>query len=212
MSDMEVAREQVGALTLRVLYDETGSEYADPRDADNLGVMVCGHRNYNLGDVQASEGDADRYGSIVNWLIAEHDAIRETIMPLYLFDHSGLSMSTDASRFRAFDAEGWDWGIVGFIFATPDTVKMTGCEGPDWPDERIRESLAAEVREYDSYLRGDVFGYVIQDAEGETLDSCWGYLGDPEYAMAEARATVEYLPEYRRAVVQSFAGTEGLGL
>jgi hypothetical protein len=215
MSDLTVSAEEVGGLTIRVEYEES-YDFANPRDWTNLGVMVCSHLRYNLGDVQAPSPDdyfgVYGYGSIRNWLIAEHDAIAETIMPLYLMDHSGLSMSTDASGFRAFDSAGWDWGIVGFTFATPATIAETGCSGEHWPPERIREGLAQEVETYDHYLRGDVFAYVITDAEGNVLDSCGGFLGDPDYALSEARESVEYLPEYRRAVVGAFAGSEGLGL
>jgi hypothetical protein len=207
MDEMTVEKEEVGALTLRVVQD-VYIEYADPRENDcNLGVMVCGHRDYDLGDVQVSEGAADDYGTVKNWLIAEHDAIAETIMPLYLFDHSGISISTDASAFAVWDSAGWDWGTVGFVFATPKTVEETGA-----PEDSIREQLVNEVSEYDSYLRGDVFTWIIEDADGKVLESCGGYVGEPDYALSEARGAVEYLPEYRREVVGAFAGSNGLGL
>lgn len=210
MGDLTVTEEKVGGLTIRVEY-EPYTDLFNPREYDNLGVMVCSHRRYNLGDEQAPSPDdysgVYGYGSVRNWLIAEHDAIAETILPLYLFDHSGLSMSTSSATFRAFDSAGWDWGIVGFIFATPTTVEAMGT-----PEDRVVEGLRQEVETYDQYLRGEVFSWLIEDGDGNVLESCGGYIGESDYALSEARATVEHLPAYRREVVGAFAGSEGLGL
>jgi len=206
MDDYTVESETVGTLTVRVVLEQY-TEHADPREWTNVGVMVCGHRSYELGDVQVSEGAVDDYVTVRNYLIAEHDALAETIMPLYLFDHSGLSMRTDPSGFRAADSAGWDWGLVGFTFATPATIAECGT-----PPELVREALVQEVETYDAFLRGEVFAYLIEDADGTVLDSCGGYVGEPDYAMSEARAAVEYLPQYQREVVAVFAGSEGLGL
>ena len=42
-------------------------------------------------------------------------AQRHLILPLYLMDHSGLSIRTSSELFRMCDSAGWDWGCVGFI-------------------------------------------------------------------------------------------------
>ena len=112
---------------------------ANPREWTQLGTMLTSHRDYRLGDVQVSgPSDLDGYGTLRNYLVAEHDAIAETIMPLYLFDHSGLSMTTNAGNFRAIDSHGWDWGLVGYIFATPQGLADTGAD-PD--PANLREQL-----------------------------------------------------------------------
>ncbi|GAF98690.1 unnamed protein product, partial [marine sediment metagenome] len=46
--------------------------------------------------------------------------------------------------------------------------------------KRIEGYLKGEVETYDNYLTGYVFGYCIKDADGEDVDSCWGFYGDPE--------------------------------
>ena len=42
--------------------------------------------------------------------------------------------------------------------------------------ELAQKCLEAEVEEYDTYLRGEVYGYIVQK-DGTDLDSCWGMYG-----------------------------------
>jgi hypothetical protein len=69
--------------------------------------------------------------------------------------------------------------------------------GPLTPAELARQ----EVVEYDSWARGEVYGYIVTAAQdgdagsteiddGEVTDSCWGIIGDDEYAMAEGVMSV----------------------
>lgn len=38
-----------------------------------------------------------------------------------------------------------------------------------------------EVKTFDQYLRGEIYGFIIETVDGEHLDSCWGFYGeDPE--------------------------------
>lgn len=195
---------EVGPFTVHVETDE----YPDsPREWDNLGVMVCAHDRYDLGDEQMDRNWDERWPNLRNYLIAEHDALPDTIMPLYLFDHSGLSMSTDAGPYRAADSQGWDWGTVGVIFATPATVEMCGT-----PPELIREALAGEVETYDRYLRGEVYAYVVEDAEGNIVDSCCGFYEDEDYVMREGVEAAKADPAYARFTFASSAQLEGVGL
>jgi len=43
--------------------------------------------------------------------------------------------------------------------------------------EWLRRILLAELNEYDQYLQGDVWGYIVTE-NGEETDSCWGFFGD----------------------------------
>jgi len=101
------------------------------------------------------------------------------ILALYLYDHSGLSMST-----APFSCP-WDSGQVGIIFCSKEKYKQEGVS-----EEQCINRLKAEVATYNQYLQGDVWGYVIKDPEGDELDSCWGIYGE-EYALKEARDWVD---------------------
>ena len=142
-----------------VISRDDGSEM-DPRvDWDNLGTMVCWHPHYNLGDKQPG-GDPE------TWYL--ENAPFFVALPLFLYDHGGLTMSTGA-----FSCP-WDSGQVGWIFVTAEEVrqefKVKALNGAI--KDRVIKCLEAEVRVYDQRLRGAVWGFTHGD------DSCWGFLGD----------------------------------
>jgi hypothetical protein len=185
------------------IYPDLDSECGNPREYDNLGVMYCAHRNYELGDkvtryssfpelevihetlleLEARGYALSRLKRYLRWAIGT-----TVLLPLYLFDHSGLSMTTNASEFAVWDAQRWDWGQVGFIFDSARTRELTGVD-----PEQVSEQLVSEVAQYDAYLHGSVFGYTVTNiATGIEVGSCWGYLvvdeKDMEYLRSEARA------------------------
>jgi hypothetical protein len=54
--------------------------------------------------------------------------------------------------------------------------------------------MRSEVETYDQYLTGHVFGYIVENGEGEQLDSCWGYFGEA-HCVEEGRAVAACLAE-----------------
>ena len=149
----------------------------DPRGDDNLGTMVCFHSRYSLGD----KHNFDREEAKVFMR-----SKKNIVLPLYLFDHSGITMNT-----TGFSCP-WDSGQVGFIYVEKSKVRseygwkrITKERG-----DKIREYLRNEVETYDQYISGDCYGYKITDTEtGNEEDSCWGYYGE-EYCMSEAESMV----------------------
>ena len=111
---------------------------------------------------------------------------KAVILPLYLYDHGGITMNTTGFHCP------WDSGQVGFIYASAESVRHE--YGAKRVSQKLREkvegTLRAEVAAYDDYLRGNVYGYVIEKG-GEKIDTCWGFLGDyEENCLIEARQAV----------------------
>jgi hypothetical protein len=172
-------------------------EPLNPRtDWDHEGTeMLCWHKRYSLGD---KHGYAQS-GSLLEELKQEreddprHEAAE--ILPLFLMDHSGITMSTSSQPFQVCDSQGWDWGQVGLMVSRPEGIRVV-YQIPETEAitedhrRRIRELLEAEVETYDQYLTGEVYGFVVETPEGEQLDSCWGFYGDPDdrYMLGEARS------------------------
>jgi len=148
-----------------------------PRDWENLGTMVCFHRSYELGD---------KHDLSIEEAQSLYDSKDVVALPLFLMDHSGLSMST--SDFGC----SWDSGQVGFIYATHDDIKKAFMVDTITDDilEKAKQSLKSEVKVYDQYLCGDVYGFVIKDGRGEVLESCWGFYGY-ETCEEEAKTTLD---------------------
>lgn len=93
------------------------------------------------------------------------------ILPLYLYDHSGITMST--TRFSC----PWDSGQVGWIYADREMIeKEYGAATPE-NIEKARRLLLGEVQTYDYYLTGQCYGFQLFKGEDE-IDSCWGFLGE----------------------------------
>jgi hypothetical protein len=164
MEACKAVDEKTGAV-LRVFYEDNMAD--GPRDWDNLGTMACWHRSYNLGD-ENNWRDPEEFEM---WWQDEGEPEGGIRLPLYLMDHSGISM-------RATDfGDPWDSGQVGWIYVTRMKLQSEYRDGV--PDaDTIKQYLKGEVETYDQYLRGDVYGFVLEDADGETIDSVWGFYGD----------------------------------
>ena len=199
--------EEYKGYTIKIFADE---DVADPRkEWDNAGKMCCWHRRYNLGDEQPKcnpseylEQLAEAYGNIHEALDVESafdpeiDAAKVAkllkenyvILPLFLMDHSGISISTGSFN------DPWDSGQVGYIYISMERARAEW-GGKDIADDMVRSQaercLRQEVETYDQYLRGDVWGYVIENESGEETDSRWGMYGH-DYCLAEARSAGDY--------------------
>jgi len=169
---------------------ETDSDPSNPRkEWDNFGTMACVHRRYTLGDNQHPSWDDlletlsgmryydSRFDNVPDEIIAarmQAEIEKKYItLPLFLYDHSGITMSTGP-----FSC-GWDSGTVGIIYVSKDDVRQEhSCKRIT---EKIRQKvlslLTSEVNTYDEYLTGNVYGYQISNPDGEDIDSCTGYYG-----------------------------------
>lgn len=173
-------------LIIKIEQDESGES---PRDFDNLGKMICFHSRHTLGDSEHgfSVSDADDYKNWRRYLKAEHDAVM--ILPLYLYDHSGLTMSVEPF------ACPWDSGAVGFIFIDREAVakEYSWLRVSKGRLKILKALLVQEVETYDQYLTGDVWNYSIDDGEGEVLESCCGFYGREECEKEAEAARVSLL-------------------
>lgn len=135
------------------------------------------------------------------WYLLERHA-NIVALPLYLFDHSGITMSITSFNDR------WDSGQVGWIYIDKETVlsqcgKFQNDEGNlikitkhNWKGAAYRV-LEEEVKTYDMYLQGQVYGAVIEEydpasKEFNEIDSCWGFYVD---SYDEEEILLELAPE-----------------
>lgn len=229
----------------------------DPRkDWDNITIMACWHRRYNLGDDIGNQSQEEFWQGLVRKYLTEEeilDALKsgkiegirfeeqkddpdyvdiyETYslvtvvgrsepgevleyegvhkscivsyimddlevfhcqellepylewMPLWLYDHSGITMSCGARTGQYADR--WDSGCVGWIVMTKQQVENNWGKDVAWRDKAI-EVMKSDVDIYDKYLTGDVYGFILYEAhsandrdepEWEETDSCWGFFG-----------------------------------
>jgi hypothetical protein len=164
---------------LRIFADENPE---NPREWDNFGVMVCRHPRYNLGDEQLSRDFEGSFEDFKDYLIKERGAV--VILPLRIYDHSGVSISTSSEY--PFNCR-WDSSRVGYIFATREAIKKEyGLKKITAKVKaKVEEILKQEVAVYNQYINGDVYGFEIVNVKrcnlghdhDEQVNSCWGFFG-----------------------------------
>lgn len=140
---------------------------ANPREEfDNVTTMFCLSRSgkFMLGDNQRNKKNPYKEGDFSSWEEMEK-AIRKDfgvalIKPLYLYDHSITSISTESFIGRAQHAE-WDSGRIGFVFITKEALKVEwgkNAGAAEW----MEKILNAEVKLYDLYIRGEVYAFTLE--------------------------------------------------
>jgi len=216
---MKVHEEEYKGLLIEIYQDEDAES---PRTWDNLGTMVCWHRNYDLGDEQPKcspkdflrglaeeipgvaerieyweyEGynrkdSAGRVERIIEKAIEDH----YIMLSLYLYDHSGITMSTSG-----FSCP-WDSGQVGFIYVSKERLRE------EYGRKKVTKKLIAlaenhlkaEVEIYDDCLQGNVYGYRVFNND-EEIASCWGFLGCYDRKGGVIDEAKSYIDYYRKTV------------
>jgi hypothetical protein len=154
---------------LKVIHDYNAES---PRAWDNIGTMVCFHNRYDLGDNHNyNADDYSGWGEMEKAIIKQDNVA--VILPLYLYDHSGQSISTSPFSCR------WDSGQVGFIVVSKKKAleEFGGKIVTKKLKERLEKILEGEVETYNKYIEGEVYGFQIVDEDDEVIDSCYGFYG-----------------------------------
>jgi hypothetical protein len=195
------------------LGDEQPTESAD----DYLCALARGDAEFDRIDVNfdklISGGAADAVARYrLKWLEARETALHASfvILPLYLYDHSGITMNT-----TGFSCP-WDSGRVGFIYCSlfEAQVEFDTVGNPEGfaalvdhmgktmtLRELVKLQLEGEVETYDQFLTGEVYCWYVENCEKEAdeepeeddwqlLDSACGRFGH-EHAKQEARQALE---------------------
>ena len=170
---MEAESKTYKGHNISIQYDQSPES---PREWDNICIIHLAHKRYSFGDV-----NHNNYESVQQ---AEQEALanNDIVLPLYMYDHSGITISL-----APFSCP-WDSGRCGFIQVPRKKMLEEFGKKVFTPKlkKRALEIAEGEVKDLDTYIRGEVFGYVI-DEDG---DSCWGYYSR-EDAMSEAEAMID---------------------
>ncbi len=125
------------------------------------------------------------------------------VLPLFLLDHSGLTMRTTDFN------DPWDSGQVGWIYASHQDILSNFDADTITPEliSTVEAALRGEVEVYDAYLRGECYGFELYE-NGTLTDSCWGFLGDIHEACKDM---AEHLPKECRGMIDNLEEIEQPG-
>lgn len=204
MDDIETYQHE--GLTIRIKPDYDGGAEC-PREWGTTGTILTFHKQGEYGEVTTDDIDVpeqaqrhlptDTASAIKFWtrrVKAQYGAT--VVLPIWHYTHSGMTIRTAPSN--PFHCR-WDSGLMGLIFDTPQGIR--DCWGTDNPANKpptragIKSALTGEVEVYNTWLSGDVYGYVIEDADGDEVDACWGFYGIDdvkEQAEEAAKCAVKY--------------------
>ena len=100
-------------LTVEIHQDQDDNS---PREWSNLSTMVCMHTQYTLGDKHDYHStNYTGWDDLRAAIEREHDTA--VILPLYLYDHSGITMRTEPFHCP------WDSGQIGWTFISKKKVR-----------------------------------------------------------------------------------------
>lgn len=162
--------------SIQISHDEDAES---PREWDNPGRMLCLHNRYTLGDKHDYTAED----------IKEEVSKSDFSMPLFLYDHSGISMSTARTC-------SWDSSAVGYIIISRKEVDqhLTG-----FTDEQVMQFLEGQIEVYSQYLEGEVYSYLVDDGEVGSCSGFFGYDNEKSGLMDHAREDIDcYIKEKRK--------------
>lgn len=181
--------------------DSNVYELQNEHDGDGYGRNITNNRpSYEevLGMLEEHRDGAEEDGTTEEYFradegfqyVSELQAELETCLrpgialcrPLYLYDHGGITISAGSFSCQR------DSGQVGWQYMTVEAFEEFGDR------ERALACMDATLKEYDDYLTGNVWGFVVEKGvrvaklyedgravetiEWEPEDPCWGFFGD----------------------------------
>jgi hypothetical protein len=173
-----------------------------PSDWDQLGELVAFPslwRDYRFAarETTGTEDDALDRGGFA--LVSRYLKMAEGLVtvPFHFQDYgsSGARM-TIAATYYENGAVMFDDDPDGFIWTDAKRCAELGVDIAN-----AEKQLCGELQEWAAWVAGEVVGFVVTDAHGETVESVWGFYpdkstsGDPlglEHVRAEARAAAEW--------------------
>lgn len=166
---------KVEDLTIRIFTDDDADEPNQWGSDTDAAVLLVTTANPHF-----AVHPETRYGKLTAEDLQDPELYAEVsktyrMFPLYAYIHSGVALSMGD-----FSCP-WDSGRIGFVLVDSS---MIGEYGPE-------ETARLFVEAWNRCLSGEVYGYVISrdgEADGEEIESCWGFYGDISVCMEEAKS------------------------
>lgn len=145
-----------------------------------LGFLVYDHRQFYVKvdgaeprDVYENTNDKGMYEFQGSYMDKPADY---KVYPVYAYIHSGVALSLGAGTDR------WDTSMAGFLLLNTE----------QYEEDKLDEIAQSYIDEWNDYNMGNCWGFKVTDRDGEDVDSCWGFVGDADYPIEEAKGIVDH--------------------
>ncbi len=132
-------------------------------------------------------------------MLKEAKRAGDLVIPMFAYIHSGVCLSLQSfyGRLPQGHAE-FDSGRAGTVIVRKKEILANWGTGKKKKlTKRMLEcaynSAKGDIEVLNRYFSGAVYGYMIDDD-----DSCWGFYGETDEIMDEAKAIVDYMIEQEK--------------
>lgn len=176
---MSIHSEEYKGFTIELHYDSDVECPIDCQDETSSVIIAIWQRNSTIAGL--------------NPFSTPHDALRHAaangyeVFKIRGYIHSGVAYSADPlAAFRYPFNCPFDSGFAGFAL-----VKRSEFQQRKKADKGLRQRVANDYTEtLSQWANGETYWYEVKDSEGETLDSCGGYIGE-RHALENAREAAD---------------------
>jgi hypothetical protein len=167
-------------IKIRIVQDDCAENPVQESYSDSPVQVSIWHRKYDFGN-NADFKTPEDFRDFCKEQRENGDQVFR--LPVFLYDHSGLTVNT-----TGFSCP-WDSGQVGYCWIlASEARRYFDVE----TEEKILEILHSTVELLDDYLTGNVWGFQILGKDGEELDACYGFYGDPDDCVKDSKVTAEH--------------------
>lgn len=170
----------VESLTVNIHQDDTRMDFEEAVGESD--IKLC---SFNPRSNLKQQNEFDTPEDVVEFCL-ENDYVA---LMLHRYEHGQVMFTAgtvgDKPGYPYNDQ--WDAGIDGFI--------LIPNEGYEQPAIEVANSYLSTVSDW---CNGSIYGYTIEDDDGEELDSCWGFIGYDhveQSATEAANGIAEQLPK-----------------
>lgn len=199
--------DKASGLTLKIVAD-MGGDCESPLEHDeavSMAIFSRRHNNpakdklipkpfgqgyWNLGDME----DAQAFHKA-----NAHATAPYAVFTVYAYEHGNIMFSPSEGG-NPFSCP-WDSGCAGIIALKKSDVGTPGAVSKNAKGEIVHTvgtyfEQAKQICDlYSSWCNGEVYGFVIEDEDGEHVDSCYGFLeteGADGYVLEQGRDALAY--------------------
>lgn len=165
-------------LTVKLFYDWDGG--SDPSDWGNFKIVQF--RDRDFGTYQDIEDYQTESGKLLPSVQSKLRAGKLFILDYYRYSN------TDGGYYRL------NGGLPSGVVDSQEVngwIEFDDAYVKDISYADRRKYAEGDLKTYTEWANGEVYGWQVFTPQGDHLESCWGYIGDIEYAKTDANAAAD---------------------